>query len=80
MAIKLLANTVSFTTANTVNTAGFVSITTGAVATLVTQRDSANNVLGSIVLPPNTIVSIRKTASDTLEANNTISCTQVGSI
>jgi hypothetical protein len=50
--------------------------TAGAV--LVTQRDSGNNVLGSISMVANTELVLSKNSTDTFEANAAIKAVPVG--
>lgn len=73
--VKLLSNTASFTTANTVFNAGSVILTVTEL-TLVTQRSNTNVVLASVVLDKGSYI-LRKGRDDTLEANVVVYASKV---
>jgi hypothetical protein len=72
--IKLLSVEQSCnTTANTIANGKTVRLFNNtAAAVLITQKDSANNILGTITIAANSELFIKKTISDTLEANSGI--------
>lgn len=74
--VKLLSNSVSFSTsANTVFDAGSV-LATVSNTTLITQKSNTAVVLGSVVLERGSYI-LRKGRTDTLEANVTIFASKV---
>jgi len=75
--IKPLANSITLTTANTVNDAKLVYVLATVAATLVTVTSNTNVVKGSIVVPPNNFVLIEKEQTDTLTANLAVFATSV---
>jgi len=74
--IKPLANTITLTTANTINDARLVYIF-ASTASLITVTSNTNVVKGSIVVPPNNFILIEKERTDTLTANLAVSATSV---
>lgn len=73
--IKLLANTITLTTANAVNNAKVVRVVnTGATPALVTQKQANGTVIGTLVLGASGCnfdsESVLKQPSDTLESNS----------
>lgn len=73
--IKLLANTVSFTAANTVFGA-VAALITVASPTLITQARANNEIIGSVVLDKGSYI-IRKARTDTFAANVAVNATAV---
>lgn len=76
--LKLTAPEVTVTAANTVNDSVLFRIytPTGGDA-LITIRDSANNIIGSMTQPAGFVEIMEKRATDTVEANTAIKCTPV---
>lgn len=71
--VKLLSNSVACnTTPSAFGNNKLVQVTNiNTTAYLVTQRDSANNILGSIAISGGATLVIEKSPTDTLESNNT---------
>lgn len=77
--LKLTKPEVTVTTANTVSDCVLLRIytpSTGSEA-LITVRDSANNIIGSMTQPAGFVEIMEKRATDTIEANTAIKCTPV---
>lgn len=73
--IKVLTTSVSFTAANTVNDSTLFTADL-TERTLLTFKDSEAVTKGSIVLSEGTYVLV-KLKTDTVEANNSISCSGI---
>lgn len=71
--IKILSNSaVCNSTPSTFGNNKLVQVTNiNTSAYLVTQRDAANNIIGSIVIQGGGTYAIEKAATDTLESNTT---------
>jgi hypothetical protein len=69
--VKILGTEMTLTTANTVSNAGLIRLveTGGSAASLITQRDANNTVIGTITLPKNSELVIRKARTDTLTSS-----------
>lgn len=77
--IKVTAPEVTVTTPNTVNDCVLFRFYTpsGGSDALITVRDSANNIIGSLTQPAGFAEIMEKRASDTIEANTAIKCTPI---
>lgn len=74
--IKLLGDSITVTTANTVSNSQAVFITVGATATTITQT-LANSATRSIVIPAGGTIVISKAPTDTIAANAAVSATPI---
>ena len=76
--LKLVGEEVSVTTPNTVSNAVLFRVYTPTGGdSLITVRDSANNVIGTMTQPGGFVEIMEKRATDTIEANTAIKCTPV---
>ena len=77
--LKLTAPEVTVTTANTVNNSVLFRVYTpsGGSDALITIRNSANTVIGTMTQPAGFVEIIEKRATDTVEANTSILCAPV---
>lgn len=76
--LKLVGPEVSVTTANTVNGAILFRVYTPSGGdSLITVRDSAGNVIGSMTQPAGFVEIMEKRSTDTVAANTAIKCTPV---
>lgn len=73
--VKPLSQSISVTTANTVSNGASIICTTGTGATLITVAYANATVKGSVAVPPNYVITILKSATDTIAANAAINCT-----
>lgn len=78
MNIKVLSEEISLNSADTVSSASLVRIynNTGS-AVLVTRRDDANTVIGSLTLPGNEVTVLEKLPTDTFEASANVLASSV---
>lgn len=72
--IKPLSESITVTTANTVNNGAYIVCTTTA-QTLITVAYANGSVKGSFTSPANYVVTIIKGNTDTIAANVAIFCT-----
>ena len=77
--LKLTAPEVSVTTKNTVNDCVLLRIYTPTAGgdSLITVRNSANTIIGTMTQPAGFVEIMEKRSSDTIEANTAIKCTPV---
>jgi hypothetical protein len=76
--LKLTAQEVTVTAANTVNNSVLFRVYTPSGGdALITIKDSSNNVIGSMTQPAGFVEIMEKRATDTVEANTAIKCTPV---
>jgi hypothetical protein len=77
--LKLTAPEVSVTTPNTVNDCVLFRIYTpsGGADAVITVKDSANTVIGSMTQPAGFVEIMEKRPSDTVESTVAIKCTPV---
>lgn len=77
--VKLQANTIALSTANTVNSAQCVRITNPTAGPVLITHAYANTVqIGTAVVLSNTDVFFVKMATDTLASNATVNAVSVG--
>ena len=74
--LKLVGPEVTVTTANTIGNSILFRVYSPSDA-LITVRDSANTVIGSMTQPGGFVEIMEKRATDTVEANTAIKCTPV---
>ena len=73
--LKPLANTITLTTANTINDASLVFVAAATNTALLSITDDANTVISSFVLPVNQYVFVEKRPTYKLSSNATVFAT-----
>jgi len=76
-AVRLSTTEITFTAANTVYNSTLVRVFAPALS-LVTVRNAATTVLGTMTIPANGVEYIKKQPTDTIGGSTTLNCT-VGS-